>query len=49
MPPLNNEFFAVHILSIGPYNKLLTMKTTTKTDNNQKFSRKVPEESVEAI
>ena len=28
---------------------LKTMKATTKTGNNQKFSREVPEESVEAI
>ena len=27
----------------------MTMKTTTKTDKNQKISRKVREESVEAI
>ena len=28
---------------------LMSMKTTTKTDENQKFKRKVREESVEAI
>ena len=28
---------------------LIAMKTTTKTGKNQKFSRKVREESVEAI
>ena len=38
----------VHILSIRPYKKLLAMKTTTKTGNNQKFSRKVRDEKVEA-
>ena len=35
--------------SIGSYNKLLKMKTRTKTGNNQKFIRNVPEESVEAL
>ena len=34
-----------HNSSIGPYNKLLTMKTTKKTGKNQKFSRKLAEQS----
>ena len=39
----------IHFWSISPYNKLLKMKTTKKTGNNQNVSRKVPEESVETI
>ena len=50
MPPWDNNLFANHILSMRPYNKLLTKKTTaTETGKNQKFSRKVPEENFEAI
>ena len=43
------SFSVLHILSKRPYKKLLAMKTTTKTGNNQKFSRKVRDEKVEAI
>ena len=39
------SLLAIHICSIRPYNRLLKMKT----DNKQKFRRKVPEESVAAI
>ena len=35
--------------TIRHYNKSLTKKTTTNTGRNKKFSRKVREESVEAI
>ena len=35
--------------TIRHYNKSLTKKTTTNTGKNPKFSRKVREESVEAI
>ena len=45
----HKNLFANHISTIRPFNKLLTMKTTTETGKNQKFSRKVPEENVEAI
>ena len=48
MPPCDNKL-AIHNWPIGLYNKLLKMKTTTKTGSNQKFSRKVPEERFEAI
>ena len=41
--------FANHIVLIGSYNKLMKMKITTKTGNNKKLNRKVPEKSVEAI
>ena len=41
--------FANHISAIKSYNKFLTTKTTTGTGKNQKFSRKRPEENVEAI
>ena len=40
--------FANHISSNTSYNKFLTMKTKTETGKNQKLSRKVPEENVEA-
>ena len=43
------SLFANRISSIRPYNKLLTMKTTTEAGKNQNFSRKGPEEYVEAI
>ena len=48
MPRGDNKFFANRISSIRPYNKLMTMKTTTERGKNHKFSRKVPEENVEA-
>ena len=50
MPPWDNKFLGhSYLVSIRPYNELLKMKTTTKTGNNQKLIRKLPEESVEAI
>ena len=42
------KLFAIHISPINHYNTSLTMKTTTNTGKNEKFSRKVPEESVES-
>ena len=50
MPPCDKKFVGHSLLvKKKPYNKLLKIKTTTKTGNNQKLSRKVPEESVEAV
>ena len=46
---LMGQQICLPLIFLKPYNKLLTMKTTTKTGKNQKFSRKVPEEIVEAI
>ena len=49
MPPWDNKFVDHLSLDNETLKKILKMKTTTKTDNNQKFSRKVREESVKAI
>ena len=49
MPPWDKDSFGHSFSSKRPYSKLLKMKTTTKTCNNQKISERVPEESVEAI
>ena len=43
------RLFAIHISPINYYNTSLTMKTETNTGKNEKFSRREPEESVEAI
>ena len=43
------NLLAIHIWSIRPYNNLVKVKTTIKSGNNQKLSRKLPKEIVEAI
>ena len=44
-----NPQFVEPIHSKHIVTSLMAMKTTTKSGKNQKFSRKVPEEKVEAI
>ena len=49
MPRWKKMLFVVDQSSLGHQNILLTMKTITNTDENQKFIRAAREESVKTI
>ena len=49
MPPWDNKFVCQSYLVNKILKQAIEDETTKKTGNNQKFSKKLPEESVEAI